>query len=144
MNANHDPGAEGMARIQDYVSATLLVIAATFLASTVEAVEALTIVLAVGLTHGWRTALLGLAAGSIALAAVVIALGPALITIQNSPNGGLRSPGSASSMRMQATLRSLSGTSSRILKRRGSYPTCSATCCRLSRISRSGSSWMFP
>ncbi|MEX2230080.1 MAG: hypothetical protein WEB13_10635 [Dehalococcoidia bacterium] len=63
------------------MSATLLVITATLLASAVEAVEALTIVLAVGLTHGWRTALLGVAAGSVALAVVVIALGPALVDV---------------------------------------------------------------
>ncbi len=62
-------------------AATAFVVLATFLASAVEAVEALTIVLAVGLTHGWKTALLGVAAGSIALAAVVIGLGPALVTI---------------------------------------------------------------
>ncbi|MSQ30062.1 MAG: hypothetical protein EXR68_06225 [Dehalococcoidia bacterium] len=54
---------------------------AAFLASAVEAVEALTIVLAVGLTNGWRAALLGVAAASVALAVVVIALGPALVQI---------------------------------------------------------------
>jgi len=57
---------------------TLLLVGATFLASIVEAVEALTIVLAVGLTHGWRTAFLGVVAGSIALAVIVVVLGPAL------------------------------------------------------------------
>ena len=60
------------------MSPTLILVAATFLASIVEAVEALTIVLAVGLTHGWRTALLGTALGSLALAVIVILLGPAL------------------------------------------------------------------
>jgi uncharacterized membrane protein len=63
------------------MGATAFVVLATFLASAVEAVEALTIVLAVGLTHGWRTALLGVAAGSLALAVVVIGLGPALVTV---------------------------------------------------------------
>ena len=63
------------------MSAIALVVMATFLASVVEAVEALTIVLAVGLTHGWRTAWLGVAAGSLALATVVIALGPALVRV---------------------------------------------------------------
>ncbi len=38
----------------------LFVILASFLASSVEMVEALTIVLAVGLINGWRTALLAL------------------------------------------------------------------------------------
>jgi uncharacterized membrane protein len=58
-----------------------LVVLAVFLASAVEAVEALTIVLAVALTNGWRTALLGAALASLALAAVVLALGPALVRI---------------------------------------------------------------
>src|SRR5262249_39294168 len=63
------------------MSATAFLVAATFLASAVEAVEALTIVLAVGLTHGWRTALLGVLAGSLALAAIVALLGPALVSV---------------------------------------------------------------
>ncbi|MFI5004064.1 MAG: COG4280 domain-containing protein [Solirubrobacterales bacterium] len=49
-----------------------------FLACTVEAVEALTIVLAVGTTRSWSSALAGVGAASVALAAVVAALGPAL------------------------------------------------------------------
>jgi uncharacterized membrane protein len=49
-----------------------------FLASAVEAVEALTIVLAVGVVRGWRSTLLGVAAASVVLAVVVAALGPAL------------------------------------------------------------------
>ncbi|MEI6135992.1 MAG: hypothetical protein WCQ48_01060 [Chloroflexota bacterium] len=63
------------------MNATLILVGATFLASLVEAVEALTIVLAVGLTHGWRTALLGVVAGSIALAVLVALLGPALSSV---------------------------------------------------------------
>ena len=39
-----------------------------FLACTVEAVEALTIVLAVGITRSWRWSLAGLAAAAAALA----------------------------------------------------------------------------
>ena len=58
-----------------------------FLACTVEAVEALTIVLAVGSTRSWRSALYGVAAGVVALAAVVAALGPAVGSI---PLGALR------------------------------------------------------
>jgi uncharacterized membrane protein len=50
----------------------------TFLASSVEAVEALTIVLAVGITCSWRTALQGAALGLLALAVIVGALGPTL------------------------------------------------------------------
>jgi uncharacterized membrane protein len=52
-----------------------------FLACTVEAVEALTIVLAVGLTRGWRWSLVGVGAGAAALAVIVAALGPALTAV---------------------------------------------------------------
>lgn len=51
---------------------------AAFLASMVEFVEALTIVLAVGTVRGWRPALIGVCAGVVLLAAMVLALGPAL------------------------------------------------------------------
>jgi len=44
-------------------------------------VEALTIVLAMGVTRGWRAALAGAAAATLALAAIVAALGPALTVI---------------------------------------------------------------
>jgi len=56
-------------------------IASAFLASGVEFVEALTIVLAAGVTRGWRSALVGLAAATVALAAIVAALGPALTLV---------------------------------------------------------------
>ncbi len=69
-------------------ASNFFIVLAAFLASAVEAVEALTIVLAVGLTNGWRTSLLGLAAASVALAVVVIALGPALVQVV--PLGGLQ------------------------------------------------------
>jgi Ca2+/H+ antiporter, TMEM165/GDT1 family len=49
---------------------------ASFAASFVEAVEALTIVLAVGLARGWRPALTGAAAALAALVLIVAALGP--------------------------------------------------------------------
>jgi uncharacterized membrane protein len=54
---------------------------AAFLACSVEMVEALTIVLAVGVTRGWRSTFIGVGAASVALAAVVAALGPALTAI---------------------------------------------------------------
>lgn len=56
-------------------------ILASFLASLVEFVEALTIVLAVGVTRGWRAALAGTFTGAIVLAALVLAFGPALQSV---------------------------------------------------------------
>ena len=44
-------------------------------------VEALTIVLAMGVTRGWRPALTGAGAATLALAAIVAVLGPALTVI---------------------------------------------------------------
>jgi uncharacterized membrane protein len=58
-------------------SAGMLMLAA-FLASAVEAVEALTVVLAVGVTRGWRSSLIGAGTATLALAAVIAACGPAL------------------------------------------------------------------
>ena len=49
-----------------------------FLASLVEFVEALTIVLAVGTTRGWRSALLGAGSGAALLIALTLIFGPAL------------------------------------------------------------------
>ncbi len=62
----------------------VLLFAAAFLASAVEMVEALTIVLAVGVTRDWRSTLIGVGVAAVALAVIVAALGPALtlITIQ--------------------------------------------------------------
>src|SRR5579863_10269212 len=62
------------------MSVTLLILSA-FLASAVEMVEALTIVLAAGISHGWRSAMTGVGAAILVLAAVVAALGPALAVI---------------------------------------------------------------
>ncbi|MGB8910028.1 MAG: hypothetical protein WCC84_14880 [Candidatus Cybelea sp.] len=50
-----------------------------FLASTVEAIEAVTIVLAVGYAQGWRIALRGAGCASIALAVMVGIGGPAIL-----------------------------------------------------------------
>jgi uncharacterized membrane protein len=58
---------------------------AAFLASLVEFVEALTIVLAVGMARGWRPALAGSAAGIVLLAALVVLLGPVLGNIPLAP-----------------------------------------------------------
>src|SRR5580704_15927653 len=53
-------------------------VGAAFVASTVEVVEAFTIVLAVATLRGWRPALTGACAALALLAVVVAALGPAL------------------------------------------------------------------
>jgi len=55
--------------------------ASVFLACTVEAVEALTIVLAVGTTRSWRSAISGVGAAAVALAALTALLGPALTAL---------------------------------------------------------------
>ena len=62
------------------MTAVFLVLSA-FLASAVEMVEALTIVLAVGITRDWRSSLTGVGVATLALAAIVAALGPALTVI---------------------------------------------------------------
>jgi uncharacterized membrane protein len=54
---------------------------ASFAASFVEAVEALTVVLAVGLARGWRPALSGAAAAIAALALIVAVLGPLMSVV---------------------------------------------------------------
>src|ERR1043166_2051091 len=56
-------------------------VAAAFLGSSVEAVEALTIVLAVGTVRGWRSALLGTAIGAVLLALIIALFGPAIASI---------------------------------------------------------------
>lgn len=61
--------------------------ASVFLACSVEAVEALTIVMALGTTRSWPSALSGVGAACVALAAIVAALGPALTAL---PIGVLR------------------------------------------------------
>jgi uncharacterized membrane protein len=55
-----------------------LLFAAAFLACAVELIEALTIVLAVGVVRGWRSPLVGVGAATVALIAIVAVLGPAL------------------------------------------------------------------
>jgi len=59
-------------------SATLGLMLSVVLASAVEFVEALTIVLAMGVTRGWRSALAGVALAVVALAALTVAAGYAL------------------------------------------------------------------
>jgi uncharacterized membrane protein len=59
--------------------------ASAFLASLVECIEALTIVLAVGAVRGWRSALTGAAAAVLLLLALVAIMGPALTRIPLAP-----------------------------------------------------------
>lgn len=66
--------------MHEWTSAGPSVLAA-FMASLVEFVEALTIVLAVGAVRGWRSALLGTAASLAALMLLVAVAGPALARI---------------------------------------------------------------
>jgi uncharacterized membrane protein len=74
-----DPEARGqeLTMLIDWVHAGP-VITASFLASLVEAVEALTIVLAVATVRGWRIAGLGAFAGLVTLVLIVAVFGPLL------------------------------------------------------------------
>jgi uncharacterized membrane protein len=70
------------------MSVTWLVAVSTFVAAGVEWVEALTIVLAVGIYRSWRSALFGVAAAVLTLALLVGALGAALTA--SVPLGAVR------------------------------------------------------
>src|SRR5437899_5160721 len=59
-------------------TSSILIVTGAFLASAVEMVEALTIVLGVGVVRGWRSTLTGVGAAGVVLAVLVAALGPAL------------------------------------------------------------------
>jgi uncharacterized membrane protein len=69
------------------VSRDVLLFVAVFLACAVEGVEAVTIVLAAGITRDWRSAWIGVGSALVVLAALVGALGPALTAL---PIGVLR------------------------------------------------------
>ena len=62
-----------------FTAASITLIAAVFVASAVEAVEAFTIVLAMGLTRGWKAAISGAVAAVLALAAGTAVVGVTLI-----------------------------------------------------------------
>jgi uncharacterized membrane protein len=62
-------------------SGVLVLVVAVFLASSVEMVEALTIVFAVGHTRGWRSCLEGVATAFVALTILVALFGPALVRV---------------------------------------------------------------
>jgi uncharacterized membrane protein len=63
------------------VTSTLLTALGAFLASAVEMVEALTIVLGVGVVRGWRSTLIGAGAATVVLAGLIGAFGAALGSI---------------------------------------------------------------
>jgi len=67
--------------VGDLSSGQLATLAAAFLASAVEFVEAVTIVLAVGTTRQWRSTLLGTAAALAVLAVLVVTFGTAIGTL---------------------------------------------------------------
>jgi len=60
-------------------SGTIVLVVSVFLASAVEMVEALTIVVAVGVTRGWRSALQGVVSALGVLVVLVVAIGPPLV-----------------------------------------------------------------
>src|SRR2546421_12680010 len=62
-------------------TSTALIVAGAFLASAVEMVEAVTIVIGVGVVRGWRSPLIGAGAATLALAGLVAAPRPALTGI---------------------------------------------------------------
>jgi uncharacterized membrane protein len=59
----------------------VILLGAVFLACAVEAVEALTVILAIGMTRDWRSAWQGVAGGLAVLAVVVTVLGQALTRV---------------------------------------------------------------
>jgi len=62
-------------------SGVMVLVVAVFLVSCVEMVEALTIVLAVGHTRGWRSSFEGVGAALAALVVLVALFGPALVRV---------------------------------------------------------------
>jgi uncharacterized membrane protein len=62
-------------------NAAAFVLVTTFLASAVEAIEMVTIVVGVGATRGWRSSLYGAAAGFLVLGALVVGFGAALSAV---------------------------------------------------------------
>ena len=63
------------------MTGTILLVLGSFLACAVEMVEALTIVLGVGVVRGWRSTLFGVGAAAVVLAGLIATIGPALGSI---------------------------------------------------------------
>ncbi|HZU11676.1 MAG TPA: hypothetical protein VFB58_02465 [Chloroflexota bacterium] len=70
------------------MSANVFVLVASALASAVEFVEAFTVVLAVGVTRGWRSSLVGAIAALVILAIIIVIFGVAILRL--FPLGALR------------------------------------------------------
>jgi Ca2+/H+ antiporter, TMEM165/GDT1 family len=68
-----------LAAISMHTSSTVVLVLAVFAASLVEMVEALTIVVAAGVSRGWRSAIEGAAAAAAVLGVLVLAVGVPLI-----------------------------------------------------------------
>jgi Ca2+/H+ antiporter, TMEM165/GDT1 family len=87
-------------------TSTFLIVAGAFLASAVERVEALTIVLGVGVVRGWRSTLVGVAAA----AGVAVGLGLTALVAHEGVDAWWLLPAAgavllAESLRRAATLR---------------------------------------
>ena len=82
-----DREGESMLAMVTGSTGVVVLVGAVFLACAVEMVEALTIVLAVGHTRGWRSAFEGTAVALVVLAALVALFGPTLVRV---PLGVLR------------------------------------------------------
>src|SRR5438477_9019252 len=67
------------------MTGVVAVLITTFLASAVEAIEMVTIVIGVGATRGWRSTLIGAASGFGVLAVVVVVLGAARSQVPIGP-----------------------------------------------------------
>src|SRR5262249_19203285 len=70
--------ADYVRRTRSMLTSMVMLVLAAFLASAVEAVEAFTLVLAIGVTRGWRSTLIGAGTATLTLAAVIAVCGPAL------------------------------------------------------------------
>ena len=85
-----------------HTSSAVTLAVAVFLASAVESVEALTIIVAAGVSRGWKSALEGTAAALVVLVVLVGALGPALVYLV--PINVLRTRGRGALARFRAPM----------------------------------------
>ena len=67
------------------MGAALVLVVSVFLACCVEAVEALTVILATGVTRDWRSSLCGAGVGVLALGILVAILGRAITHVSLGP-----------------------------------------------------------